>query len=73
MLPSVCAHSWRAAPDGLVSCDHCGKIYVDESDWAVWSPVVGPRCECGGAATGLRDFTPGHSRWCPVATCPPIG
>jgi hypothetical protein len=59
-------HSWRAAPDGLVSCEHCGKIYVEEPNFATWGPAPILRCECGGAAAGYPDFAPGHAHWCPV-------
>lgn len=31
-----------------------------------FSYAKGPACECGAKATGAADYTPTHSRWCPV-------
>lgn len=27
-------------------------------------------CECGAAKTGVKDYKPGHSSWCPVKETP---
>jgi hypothetical protein len=24
------------------------------------------KCECGAKKTGIKDYKPGHSSWCPV-------
>jgi hypothetical protein len=37
-------------------------IYRDEH----LRPAKKVVCECGSAKTGVKDYAPGHSSWCPV-------
>jgi hypothetical protein len=62
-------HTWRVAPDGLVSCLLCGHIDNDSFSVDPTNPMPSttPHCECGAQTMGIRPYYAGHSHWCPVS------
>lgn len=61
-------HSWHIAPDGLKSCEWCGKIYRAQDDEPTGPKVAVLTCDCGSETTyGTKPFEIGHSSWCQVA------
>lgn len=47
---------------GTINNIEYGVSYDKEPVW-----VLGKKeCECGARKTGVKDFAPGHSDWCPV-------
>lgn len=40
------------------------NVVYDEGP--VWVMPLKKVCECGARKTGVKDFAPGHSSWCPV-------
>lgn len=44
---------------------------INDITWSIPGQAVNGRvCECGARKTGVKDFAPGHSSWCPVKEVP---
>ena len=43
---------------------------VKDVEYGLGYSITPHACECGAAKTGIKDFKPGHSSWCPVKEKP---